>query len=89
MVGGRGTATLIAIGLGAIRDSEHMTSSRRRLSVESLETRLLFAVPGVTLGAYHTYTTLTADLQTYANFAPSITRLVSLGSRSRTATCGH
>src|SRR4051812_42469348 len=33
----------------------------------------------VTLGSYHTYTTATTDLQSFASTYPNITRLISLG----------
>jgi hypothetical protein len=50
--------------------------------VERLESRRMLSV-GVSgtraLGAYHTYPTLTSDLQAYAAAYPSISRLVSVG----------
>jgi carboxypeptidase D len=53
--------------------------ARPRFQLDSLERRQLLAVAGTTLGAYHTYATLTSDLQAYAAYAPSITQLVSIG----------
>lgn len=52
-----------------------------RPPVESLEGRVLLAADlgSRTLGTYHTYTTLTSDIQAYASAYPAVTQLISLG----------
>lgn len=49
------------------------------LCFENLEARRLFTIAGTTLGAYHTYATLTADLKAYAKAYPLLTQLISIG----------
>jgi hypothetical protein len=56
-----------------------LRSPARLFQFDALERRQLLAVPGTTLGGYHTYATVTSDLQAYASYAPSITQLVSIG----------
>lgn len=48
-------------------------------SFEQLEARRLFAIPGTTLGSYHTYASMGADLKVYAQTYPSLTKLISIG----------
>ncbi len=51
---------------------------------ETLESRLLFTIPGTSLDIWHTYAQATLDLQTIANTYPTLTKLVSLGTTAST-----
>jgi carboxypeptidase D len=46
---------------------------------EPLEARLLFTIPGTTLGSYHTYASIGTDLHAMARTYPLLTKLVSIG----------
>jgi hypothetical protein len=48
--------------------------------LESLESRRLLAVPGTTLGVYHTPATIVSNLQAYHAAYPDTTQLIQIGS---------
>lgn len=54
-------------------------NSRLSLFIDTLEPRRLLAVPGVSLGIYHTAAQLADDLTDFANFAPSLVQVMSIG----------
>jgi hypothetical protein len=54
-------------------------SSARPALLEALEPRRMLVIPGTTLGAWDSYTTLTSELQTIHAAYPSLTELVSIG----------
>jgi Zinc carboxypeptidase/Carboxypeptidase regulatory-like domain/Bacterial Ig-like domain len=47
--------------------------------VQTLERRQLLAVPGVSLGIYHTATQLANDLSDFVAYAPSLVQVMSIG----------
>src|ERR1051325_12230349 len=58
-------------------------SSHSASHVESLETRVLFTIPGTQLDIWHTYAQATADLNTIHNAYPNLTRLISIGKTAQ------
>jgi hypothetical protein len=49
------------------------------VAVESLERRLLFVIPGTSLGIWHSYAQASSDLQTIHAAYPNLTQLISIG----------